>query len=381
MCARVALSLAGLVFLLAACGPATFTRTRTVYEPVSAADSRQEKDGVVTELKFGQRSELPASFTATVQACDQVGMLMVDKATGRPIAEQVRLSRPGQYWEQVALTNNTDHVIRMNSVVIRLFDPAGSQYEPLSWGDLQNEMLGVRPCASTNVALNQLRVNKVFDRNMEIVPNSTSTFWVPFRPASMAMTGVWRFTIYDVPVKLDAAGMPTRKTQFDMRVASKQVVDTFYQASMLEPARLVSSRDASDSGVNKPAAAATPTATSAPTRPPMQPVEVKPAAEPPKPAAQAPSAPPASTSLALTRELAIKVQTRLNELGFPVGVPDGGFGPRSKAALSKFQASKGLPATGVVSAETLAALGVSAPAQNTGSTPAKPAAPAKSTDI
>lgn len=358
------------VLLLAACGTATYTRTRTEFSPASPADSRQEKDGIVAEIKFAQRSQLPPSFTATVQACDRVGALAFDKQSGRPIEEKVPLMRPGQYWEQLAITNNTNHVLRMNSVVIRLFDPSGGQYEPMNWGDLQTELMGLRPCPSTAVAINQFRVNKVFDRNMEIVPGSTSTFWVPFRPASMSMTGVWRFAIYEVPVRVDDAGRALKTTQFDIRVVSKQIVDTYSQASPLEPAKLVSSRDVSDSGATaKPQAAVAPTAAA-----PSAQATAQPASSPPQDARPATSAPGTGAARQSpsqpSRDMIAKAQARLNALGFDVGTPDGSLGPRTKGAISRFQTSKGLTANGDLTPETLNALGVSA------ASPAAPAQPA-----
>ena len=60
---------------------------------------------------------------------------------------------------------------------------------------------------------------------------------------------------------------------------------------------------------------------------------------------------------ALSREAVLKAQERLNALGFSVGKPDGSIGPKSRAAIVRFQNSKGLPATGELSPSTLAALG------------------------
>ena len=45
-------------------------------------------------------------------------------------------------------------------------------------------------------------------------------------------------------------------------------------------------------------------------------------------------------------------QSRLNELGFDVGAPDGRMGPRTRSQLTRFQQSRGIPATGAVDAAT-----------------------------
>lgn len=60
-----------------------------------------------------------------------------------------------------------------------------------------------------------------------------------------------------------------------------------------------------------------------------------------------PSAPPMTV---------LEAQTKLNELGFSVGKPDGNMGPRTKAQLSKFQQSRRLPVTGMLDAPTIAEL-------------------------
>ncbi len=338
---------------LVGCGPATMTRTRVVFDAYSPADSRQTKDGVVAELKFTR--EYPPSFTATVQRCDAAGRLVVG-SLGQPATERVSLARPGQMWEQVALTNHTDHVLRLNSVVIRLFDPSGSQIEPLTWADIQVELMAVRPCQSTALAVQLFRVNKVFDRNMEIVPGSTSTFWLAFRPPSALMTGTWRYAVYEVPVRVDSTGRPTKTTQFDMRVTAKQVVDTLHRENLLAPVTLVSSKEVSEGGST--------TSTNSAPAPSSQPAPAPTArvARDAAPAPAAKSSPPANSApeaqQPLNKELISRAQVRLKELGFDPGGTDGRIGPRSTAAIKRFQTARKLPSNGELTPGTLDALGL-----------------------
>lgn len=49
-----------------------------------------------------------------------------------------------------------------------------------------------------------------------------------------------------------------------------------------------------------------------------------------------------------TREANREVQVALNYFGFPVGTPDGALGPRSRAAISQYQALMGYPPTGTL---------------------------------
>ena len=47
-----------------------------------------------------------------------------------------------------------------------------------------------------------------------------------------------------------------------------------------------------------------------------------------------------------TREANREIQTSLNYFGFPAGAPDGALGPRSRGAISQYQATLGYPVTG-----------------------------------
>lgn len=75
-------------------------------------------------------------------------------------------------------------------------------------------------------------------------------------------------------------------------------------------------------------------------------------------------------------------QTRLNDLGFPCGKPDGLMGPKTRGAISGYQAKKGLTPTGALDPDTMGALQTEAPAGPAGKaassekkdTPATPSA-------
>jgi len=88
-----------------------------------------------------------------------------------------------------------------------------------------------------------------------------------------------------------------------------------------------------------------------------------------EPARGANEAPPTSSQRAgaagsndshrVTKETISKAQVRLKELGFDPGGTDGALGPRSAAAIRKFQVARNLKSTGQLTPETLGALGVS----------------------
>ncbi len=229
-----------LAALVSACGPVTYTATRIAYKPYAPGETRQEKDGLVAELSLPKA--FPPTFFATVQACNAVGRLLIDPY-GNPVLERVPFFRSGQYWQELALTNQTDHVIRLNGVAIRIFDPSGNQLEPLSKNDLAARLLGERPCPSSQRALAQFRAIKVFDRNIEIVPKTTSAFWVPFQAPSLGMPGVWKVAIYDVPVQVDETGRPTKTTRFEMRLVVTRLVDTYRRENAFAAPQLIGTQE------------------------------------------------------------------------------------------------------------------------------------------
>lgn len=58
-----------------------------------------------------------------------------------------------------------------------------------------------------------------------------------------------------------------------------------------------------------------------------------------------------------------QIQKKLNDQGFNAGPVDGKFGPKTQAALRKFQQAQGFQATGQMDPQTMAALGIQGPGQ------------------
>jgi len=69
---------------------------------------------------------------------------------------------------------------------------------------------------------------------------------------------------------------------------------------------------------------------------------------------------PPDAALKLSRELVLKLQQNLNELGYDAGEPDGIPGPMTRSALSRYQQSKGIVADGYLDAAMLEAVGMDA---------------------
>jgi peptidoglycan hydrolase-like protein with peptidoglycan-binding domain len=63
---------------------------------------------------------------------------------------------------------------------------------------------------------------------------------------------------------------------------------------------------------------------------------------------------------AIYREQVKQVQASLNAAGYNAGPPDGALGPKSRAAIARYQSDNELPATGSIDAGLLASLGIDA---------------------
>jgi peptidoglycan hydrolase-like protein with peptidoglycan-binding domain len=80
-----------------------------------------------------------------------------------------------------------------------------------------------------------------------------------------------------------------------------------------------------------------------------------------------------TTQTQLSRRDVAKIQSELSRLNFYKGVSDGSWGPRTTLGVTNFQASRGLTANGMPTAETLAALNVIPTRRDSTRTSATPA--------
>jgi hypothetical protein len=221
------------------CGPISSQKDRWTWTAYDDKEWTQEKDDIVLENRNIQ--QFPPEFVATAQQCS--GNLLVVDAQGQPVMQRVSLLPPGSRFFDVTLTNNTDHVLRLNRTVIRLFDPAGTQYEPLGIDELQAMLLAARPCPSTQQLLPQLKVLKLYNRNVEVVPKTSFTGYVIFKPASVNIAGTWKVALYEIPAKTDQAGKTTKTTGFEVRSVEKHYIDHYYQENAFAQPQLKSSEE------------------------------------------------------------------------------------------------------------------------------------------
>jgi hypothetical protein len=245
MASRAPAACLALSFLFIGCGPTVRTAVRYDARPYDAAELKQTKEGLTVELASIEK-ELPPELFTQAPACNTQGGIYIDPQTRQQEMEAfplVHWSR-GQDINRVAITNSTDHVLRLNQAVVRLADPAGNSYEPLSKDDLIALAGTARPCVA-GVGTAQIRVLRVYDRNIEIMPQSTWKGYVVFAvpPGAGQQAGTWKYSFYELPVLVDDTGKPTKTTRFEVRYIVKKFADTYQRDGAFSAEKLISSKE------------------------------------------------------------------------------------------------------------------------------------------
>lgn len=230
-----------LLLVTMGCGPTTFTKTRISWEPYSQKELKQTKKGITIEQHF--LNNWPPEFMANIQQCEtSTGKLYVD-SNRNPIMEKTSILPENAWLEKVSITNNTGHILRLNMTAIALFDPADNQYDLLSKDEIASYLMQERPCTNTIRLVNQLNTVKLIGRNTELLPNRTYTGYLVFLPHDASLQGIWKLSLYELPVETNTAGIVTKTVNFEFRTLSKKYVDTYRRESPFADAVKISSEE------------------------------------------------------------------------------------------------------------------------------------------
>ncbi len=144
---------------------------------------------------------------------------------------------PRSAWiQEVSITNKTGHVVRLNMTSIALFDPADNQYDLLSKDELAAYTMQERPCSSTKLLMNNQKTIKLLGRNTELLPNRTykgNLIFMTLKEAT-TMTGIWKISLYEVPVETNAAGVTSKTVNFEFKTDAKKYIDTYRRENAFE---------------------------------------------------------------------------------------------------------------------------------------------------
>ena len=242
---RTITALAMLAGLAAGCGPTLSTQTRLeVARPPGTSDSIS-KDGLVIDSPL--MKEMPSQFVVRATACGADGNPLKDPMTSEVVTKDVTVLPKGFEFYQLKIRNDTDHVIRLQGAVIRLFDPGENQIEPQGKDDIvaatMRDFADLGVCAGEMAKVQgALATLKLIGQNTELLPGTTTSGFLFFQPPDSAVPGTWKLSLYEIPVKVDASGNVVGKTRFDFPNVRKKFQDTYSQ-SLAGPKTLVSTKE------------------------------------------------------------------------------------------------------------------------------------------
>ncbi|MDD5430683.1 MAG: hypothetical protein PHP03_00435 [Candidatus Pacebacteria bacterium] len=232
---------AGAMFLFSGCGTMTTQMVRFQYLPYDMNENAQTKDGLTVE-EIDSRTP-PDYLYFDYQKRDESGVKLFSGveskySSPRPVMAKGCFMLRGQFWAQISITNNTDHVLRLNDTVIKLLDPVNDSSDPLTKENIIAEASNVYRVPSYDLA-NYFGGIKLIDRNVEVLPSMTFTGWIAFRPPNAENPGIWKVVIYEIPVRVDDAGLVKKRTRFEFRTIVKKIIETYEQDGMFGNKKLV----------------------------------------------------------------------------------------------------------------------------------------------
>lgn len=202
-----------LLVLVWGCGPVITETFRYEIKTMEPAKNLQDLGFIVIEnVKL---KELPPALLVDVPQLSAEGKVLVDDK-GKMKMQKASLFPAGTLFYSINITNKTDHVVRLTTAVIRLFDPASNDYTPLSYDDLYSLWnTNYMSWASYDYQgfsglTNRLKTLKIIDQRTELLPNLPYKGYIAFQPADLRLTGTYKLTFYDIPVEVDAAGKVTK---------------------------------------------------------------------------------------------------------------------------------------------------------------------------
>ncbi len=235
----------GLIAVIVGCGPTTFTRVRVDFQQYDKNEDKQTREGITIERH--DLKEAPPEFYANVQVCDpDTGRLRFD-FYDKPIMEKTLVVPRGVMIDKISITNKTGHIVRLNSTIIAVFDPADNQFNMLDKQEIFSYLIQERLCPNTRQTRqlqNQLNIIKLIDRNTELLPNRTTTGYLMYKPHDTNIPGIWKLSFYELPVETNAAGAVTKTVNFDFRSVLKKYIDTYKQENAFAKPVKVSTEEA-----------------------------------------------------------------------------------------------------------------------------------------
>ena len=231
------LAVLSIVLVSSSCIPVRMTKMRQDW-PSNAAPMTVRQEGITVSIE--KVNDFGPEFAATAPLCDEKTPIETKMALGKPVMATYALQWEEQendsVWVYVRIRNDTSHVTRLEGVLPRLFTPNGEKLAAKSDYKPNSAVL----CAIDELSAAQKRIPRL--RFPELVPGEEVAGWYVFSGVN-ARPGKWKFTLYEVPVEVDQAGTPTKRTAFEFDLSLRIYEELLEKATLVAPWKQISTRE------------------------------------------------------------------------------------------------------------------------------------------
>lgn len=228
-------------FLIGGCGPVT--TTKTIFEWQTPPDQNPVQDVGSIRVEFQAGGDISPTARTKIPVINSKGQYLASSETEIQLMDAT-VFPPGTVPYPVTVTNLTDHIVRFSTAVIRLFDPAGEDFQPLSsleclseWTDRFPDWPALGP-TSWKTFETKVKTMKMISPATELLPNIPYKGYLVFKPTSVQVPGIWKVTLYDIPVETDDAGKITKTVKVEYRSELQKFNCTYIAKDMLSSPEL-----------------------------------------------------------------------------------------------------------------------------------------------
>lgn len=187
----------------------------TQFVPTGEFGNRQEKNSVIVEATPLDDAKIN-SFPELTPTINYIGT----DWKGAPAQKTGKVYLLGDNVQfKVTVTNRAGHVLRFTGTVLKLIDDFGIMYDAIG----RQEFSAVHGNNWTQLAPHFRKI-KYLDPNVEVLPDMTWTGYIAFNMKLKEVAETFKFAVYDLTTKTDAAGNPTQKTRFEFNF-KKEIIE------------------------------------------------------------------------------------------------------------------------------------------------------------
>ena len=216
---------------LASC--AAYTEVRYEVVPSPDAGWSDSKGGMTITTRRVHFDSTPKVFLGREYKCVIYweGYHYNELRVGLDVEEMVEISLvpPGSVIYEMVFENKTDHVVRLPGAIVSLTDPSSKVYRTLTVKKLLGHLYldQHRPCPISPQLTLKLDDLPLADQSLELLPGHATTAYAVFLPQNALEHGVWKLTVYDMPVVIGKAGEPTEVVAMKTETILQKWVDVF----------------------------------------------------------------------------------------------------------------------------------------------------------